>query len=672
MTTRRRPERTAWALLLAAVLTAVTAVALPQSASAASDPPLTGWDTYRHLDQLPYLNSGEHAADEAAQFSSFDRDGGNLDGGTGDCLPGSGEECLLAEDHGPGEITSIWFTSSTNGVKGDVSGIGGLRIELDGEVVVDAPLIDVVNGELGAPFEFPLVANSDQSSGGVYIKVPMPYHDSMRVVVDNHPGYYHVDHRRFSSGAGVSTFDPAEEAQDVIDMFDAAGDQDPKPAKAGAITTSATIDVPNDRPIPAVRLDKGGVITQLRVRLPDEALTDDALANLRLQIAFDGERTVDSPIGEFFGTGLGDDPSSSLMFRSGDGSFTTWWPMPFTGTVTVAVDNNTDDTVSDVEVETVSAPDAELIAALRDGTAGYFSTVSNRGDTVPGEDWNFADVEGHGKLVGVTQAIRGSNPDLSLFGRDYLEGDERFYVDGSATPQLYGSGTEDFYEGGWYFINGEYNAPLTGNPAYEVAEDGCDFHCDSMFRLLLADAVPYEESLRAGMEHGLVNDRDGLYSSTAYLYTQPDPAAVRTDALEVDDEDSLAEHEYSDGDADQYSMTSVYEGDDDTSEITDDVRATTEPVTFTVAVDPTNVGVRLRRASDQSEARQEVQVTIEGVDVGTWLQPRGNSGQRWLEDSFPVPAELTANQSVILVTLTPENGAPPWTAAQYFVDSMIS
>lgn len=42
MTTRRRPERTAWAILLAAALTAVSAVALPQPASAAPDLPLTG------------------------------------------------------------------------------------------------------------------------------------------------------------------------------------------------------------------------------------------------------------------------------------------------------------------------------------------------------------------------------------------------------------------------------------------------------------------------------------------------------------------------------------------------------------------------------------------------------------------------------------------------------
>ncbi|HYO52263.1 DUF2961 domain-containing protein [Archangium sp.] len=41
--------------------------------------------------------------------------------------------------------------------------------------------------------------------------------------------------------------------------------------------------------------------------------------------------------------------------------------------------------------------------------------------------------------------------------RGGLEGDERVHVDGSLTPQLYGTGTEDFYESGWYFSRGTFS-----------------------------------------------------------------------------------------------------------------------------------------------------------------------------------------------------------------------
>jgi hypothetical protein len=57
------------------------------------------------------------------------------------------------------------------------------------------------------------------------------------------------------------------------------------------------------------------------------------LSGARLQITFDGQTTVDAPIGEFFGSGLGKYDVRTLMFSidnsSPDGWYTTWWPMPF-------------------------------------------------------------------------------------------------------------------------------------------------------------------------------------------------------------------------------------------------------------------------------------------------------------------------------------------------------
>ena len=77
---------------------------------------------------------------------------------------------MIAEKEGAGEIASIWFTRD----EGDVTRTGNIKIELDGKTVLDAPVQDVVDGKLGAPFSFPLVANADQSSGGVTSRCPCP------------------------------------------------------------------------------------------------------------------------------------------------------------------------------------------------------------------------------------------------------------------------------------------------------------------------------------------------------------------------------------------------------------------------------------------------------------------------------------------------------------------
>src|SRR5690606_31303716 len=168
----------------------------------ASEAPTNGWDTYGSLDRLPYLTPGT----TAVESSSYARAGGNDDGfeGTYSCLRESADGCVIAEDSGPGEIGSIWFTRDN----GEVTKTGDIRIELDGETVLDAPLQDVVDGKLGEPFVFPLVGNRTDGSGGVTLKVPMAYRESMRVTVDENPLFHHVAYRSFPSAEGVETFDP--------------------------------------------------------------------------------------------------------------------------------------------------------------------------------------------------------------------------------------------------------------------------------------------------------------------------------------------------------------------------------------------------------------------------------------------------------------------------------
>src|SRR4029079_10172343 len=135
------------------------------------------------------------------------------------CLRRLPDRCVIAEHSGPGELVDMWFTRD----RGDVRRTGRLRIELDGRVVVDAPLQAVVDGRLGAPFAFPLVANAARSSGGVYIKVPMTFLSHMEVSTQENPRYHHVVSRTCSDAAGVPAFDPRTGAGDVLARLRAAG-----------------------------------------------------------------------------------------------------------------------------------------------------------------------------------------------------------------------------------------------------------------------------------------------------------------------------------------------------------------------------------------------------------------------------------------------------------------
>jgi hypothetical protein len=661
-----------FALLLA--IAGVAAAGLAHAEPSGPGLPLIGWDTYRRLDRLPYLS----ADTQTLQVSSFDRSGGDFDistgnkNGTGGCLAPGGAGCVVAEDHGAGEVDSIWFTRDG----GNVRAIGAIRIELDGQTVIDAPLQSLVDGGLGAPFVWPLVANAAQSPGGVYIKVPMPYRQSMRISVASHLEYYHVDYRQFPTADGVSTFSSLDPALDVVASLRAAGTSDPKPAEPTAAHTNRVVELPAGAGETIAQAAGSGTISALRLELPEP--TDELLTGLRLQIEFDGQTMVDSPLGEFFGAGLGANDVRSLMFAAtpqpgGSLSLSCWWPMPFARSAQITLVNTTGDPVSGIDSDVVTTPDAQWGPALAGGRAGYFTARSHAGPTTIGQDWLFADEHGHGKFVGVNHTIRGSRIKTS-FGDDapyFLEGAERGYTDGSASPQWYGTGTEDLYEGGWYFKNGtRYSDPLTGQPDQRTATGGCADYCVAVYRLMLADAIGYHSAIRFGIEHGKRNMVQPDYSSTAFLYTQPNESTIPGDDVNPSDPVSRFLHGYTDTDADDRVLISQYEGEDDTRTIAGLVRATPAVITFHVNIDPDNHGVLVRRTSDQDIGYQSADVDVDGVPARNWFQPRSNSSHRWFDDAYLVPASLTAGKTLITITLTPTADSPPWTASRYHIDTL--
>jgi hypothetical protein len=90
-----------------------------------------GYELFRNIERVSELRTGVHTR----QFSSFDRGGGNADGGPFDCIKKTAEgHCILAEWLGAGEIDSIWSTRDG----GVFAKTGKIVIELDGLTVVNA------------------------------------------------------------------------------------------------------------------------------------------------------------------------------------------------------------------------------------------------------------------------------------------------------------------------------------------------------------------------------------------------------------------------------------------------------------------------------------------------------------------------------------------------------
>lgn len=837
----------------ASAVAAAKASATALAASGAAGP--IGLNDWRDLNELPVSQVGA----QTRMFSSFDRTGANNDGfdGTYSCLRQTAQGCVIAVDHGAGEIDMLWFTRG-----GPLTANGNLTVILDGKTVIDAPLNDVVNGDLGAPFVYPLVANYQQDSGGSYIYVPMTYAKSMEVITQYNPGFYQVSYRHFASAAGVTTFNPkADRASDVIAMLKAAGTKDPISPLPKAVTRTVRFGAARGTSVTLARLDGPGEISALRMNIPSllgmtqppqkisyggrgftsggssqftvkikpgndgvrlvrrldgnvadqvadvyvdghlagswkplpeqwglwvpetfdipasvtkgksqltikntfvsasftqgesqltmkntpsasnfteygyqvyshvgghwlqtdkfgqgpgntaqekahsytitkgdldgtdsreqlpsttdqaaVAATDDILENARIEISFDGQQTVNVPLGQFFGVGLGKWRVRSL-FDAVDGGrggwMSSWWPMPYAHSATITLVNDSSQPISSSEAQITSAPDAQWAAELGPGgQAGYFHATYHYGPTTPGRDVNWLTATGTGKLVGVFMTMEGADPTQ---GREYMEGDQHVYIDGSRTPQINGTGTEDIAMGGYYFSQGMFTGPVSGDPWQQGAQDGCPGNCTGEYRLWIPDAETFTSNIVAGQEHGGVDQRPADYGTIAFWYGRPQVTGVQTDSLTVGDAASQAAHHYSAATmCTPQQVTSTYEGDDGPynglppADYTYSASQLDTPVSFTMQIDSANQGVVLERTSSQQDGYQAVEVYVDGQDAGEWEQPLANPYHQWLDDSFALAASLTSGRAQLSIELVYVPGAFAWNAASYRAISLVT
>jgi hypothetical protein len=287
-----------------------------------------------------------------------------------------------------------------------------------------------------------------------------------------------------------------------------------------------------------------GLISHLWVTIA----SDDPhhLKALVLRMYWDGESTpsVEAPIGDFFGLGLGDYflyQSTPLMVGS-DKALNSFFPMPFQKHARITVTNEgsekTDAFYYNIDYRDYSKPLAAdtlyFHAQYRQAAPnkGWMNHWQSNGDSIVNDkknlngDGNYVWMEaiGRGHFVGVTMSV--------LQNQDgwWGEGDDMFFVDGEKLPSINGTGSEDYFLGAWDFGNhafsyGLFGAPLKGE---EVAGGR-----SSVYRFHLDSPITFTRSLRATIEHGHANVRSDNYFSVAYWYqSEPHAAFPALPALE--------------------------------------------------------------------------------------------------------------------------------------------
>jgi hypothetical protein len=262
------------------------------------------------------------------------------------------------------------------------------------------------------------------------------------------------------------------------------------------------------------------------------------LKELVLRMYWDGEATpsVEAPVGDFFGLGLGDYflYESAPLAVASDKALNSFFPMPFQHHGRITVTNEGASKVLyfyfNIDYRRYPKP---LAADNLYFHAQYRQSAPARGwsdqwaqDELPMiEDvknldgtgnYVWMEAKGRGHYVGVTMSVLQNQDDW------WGEGDDMFFIDGETLPSINGTGSEDYFLGAWDFGNQAFSYALFGVPVKGANVAGARW---SVYRFHLDSPIPFTQSLRATIEHGHANHRSDNFFSVAYWY-QTEPHAA--------------------------------------------------------------------------------------------------------------------------------------------------
>ncbi len=261
-----------------------------------------------------------------------------------------------------------------------------------------------------------------------------------------------------------------------------------------------------------------GMVTHIWVTVAQNEFAWPRL--LRFRVYYDGHKTpsVDAPLGDFFAVGHGAERDvNSMMVR--DSSFgrarNSYWPMPFQKSCRITITNEGNRLLPIILYQV----DYRQYPSLPEDVGYFHAYYRQERPARSGRNYAFLDTKATGHYVGTVMSVVLTQ--ISWFG----EGDDLFYIDGAKQPQLYGTGTEDYFNDAWDLRDA--SALWTGTPIAEGELPGSRL---SAYRWHVPDPIAFKKSIWAGIEHsGWTANADGsvrsgfeerpdYFSSVAFWY----------------------------------------------------------------------------------------------------------------------------------------------------------
>lgn len=271
------------------------------------------------------------------------------------------------------------------------------------------------------------------------------------------------------------------------------------------------------------------------------------LKKLVLRMFWDdeGSPSMEAPVGDFFGLGLGEymQYESVPLSVAQDKALNCFFSMPFRQHARITITNQGSEAVDsfyfDIDYQALKEnlpPDILYFHAQyrqaapargwsSDWESNDSATVTSKKNLEGEGNYSWMEATGQGHFVGVTMSV--------LQNQDgwWGEGDDMFFIDGEKRPSINGTGSEDYFLGAWDFGDSPFSYGLYGAPVKGSELAGSR---SSVYRFHLDSPIPFTKSLKATIEHGHANHRSDNFYSVAYWY-QKEPHQPFPDLPKVED-----------------------------------------------------------------------------------------------------------------------------------------
>ncbi len=491
-------------------------------------------------------------------------------------------------------------------------------------------------------FPSPLYLDPYTTACGGLIYVPMPFDQHFRIAYENNDyatGYYII--RRYADESIISQ--PLEDWQltdvppaEVVTLLNnSISGQEIAPSVNGSTVTeqSGTIDVPSGQAVELATIRRSPAqIRKLWISIP-KTDAEDYGENLRLRITWDdrAEPSIDAPLPLFFGVGLLynstqaeyllDSFFTDIRYTTDRIELSTVFPMPFFKSAKLELVSSNATPINGVQWSVRLEDFTDPI-----NTVGYFHATYTDIPMRPSGDQTLLDTVGlegeqewSGSFIGTSMTFTQAGEHSGLTR------DPRFYFDDAIYPQGHGTGSEEWGGGGSFWRRDGKRlqrsvTPFAGHPVGTIPELATNSYelVNSLYRFLLPDAMPFGKNARIVWQSQWVPEGSTERRKTVtYWYGLPAASLVLSDMLDVGNSASEQSHAYTSPDATAPAqITSKY--DVSSVKATETERHTTTQSEFTLAIEPDNHGVLLRRTLDWTYPNQEANVSVWDEAAQTW------------------------------------------------------